>query len=155
MPIRYLAYHEAGHAIAAAIYGVGFKYVTIRGRPGSRAHVYGLRKAGRTYSDWLKVLFAGQVAATIVAANDGMSPEDANRIGWSTAVHDQPAMDAALSQSEWTELPPGWAEQATEELAACWPLVEAVAERLLAHPRRLTRREVIDIIDAALPSVEE
>ena len=119
---RYVAFHEAGHAVAADYYGVDFT-VTVDGRP----HI----AFGSTFVEYAcHIVFAGPLAQAKVQKR-GLSYAlllgghyDMEYINAEAERYGAPAF-----ADPWRTI---WKKSAQRIIKTRWDLVEAVAERLMS-----------------------
>lgn len=161
------AYHEAAHAVAYWWIGRPFRYVTIR----SRFHIGNVVPYYRQIDkiDRAVIAAAGPIAeyhyvkdlsdrfpkAGNLGSDDNVLASISEAVEIRELGDDMPD-DAAdfgtlISQNSWLVL---WHYAKDHITGDLWPAVDAVAQALLASPRRLSYREVSAIAEQALQESE-
>jgi hypothetical protein len=147
------AYHEAGHAVAAARLGHALERVSIDGDaaamcstpalpPGHEQGAWLEEETVGVFGDWAVVHLAGAAAATIgaeVAANEG----DESDVHCATALLDYLSDDP----DDTRRLISNAAEQADRLTRESWSEIELVASALVEQ-RSLSAEEVVALVES-------
>lgn len=150
------AYHEAGHALAFIDRQRTFRYVSIRSSsPGVCGRVTVNRPGRLPWWDSSFITMAGPAAEAMarhLPMDEGIEPEDlafAAYLVLLDTTRDQHA-EVGLARSKQPAYIPVELEDTTlSMLARRWHEVDALAQALLEAPRRLTYRQVVEVIEAA------
>ena len=156
------AFHEAGHAVAFLSRGHGFRYVTIRPRNRAYAGTVAINGPRRVRSeDAVEIAYAGAWAETrltwpgpaegITRPDDVMDDEGLTfsdhflaRLAFGGGCHDFQSVRHLLNTWDVTTF------HMSSRLETYWPSITAIAEALLASPRALTFRQVLEVVEARL-----
>ena len=156
------AFHEAGHAVAYIARGYGFRYVTIRPRGPAHLGMVTLWRPRRIRAaDSVEIAYAGAWAEThltwpgppegIMAPDDVMDDEGYTfsehflaRLAFGGGCTDFARVRHLL---DYWDVP---TVHMSYRLETHWPSITAIAEALLASPRALTFRQVLEVVEDRL-----
>ena len=133
------AYHEAGHAVAAAALNVGFRYATMKPRyQGAAGSVQFVRGDRQGSLQMCVVLLSGAIAEAAYIFRDNGDVEPGEREAISEYVEEgasndiaQAALHAAWLGHIWQRI----VEIAKSTVVSNWPAIEEVAHRLICAGR--------------------
>jgi hypothetical protein len=172
---RATAHHEAGHAVLSVVFGLRFRYVTLRPRDRSRAgHV--LSEGLSFWWNWhaeAAVLFGGVIAEDLWWIRCGPVTFDGDRravltqkAGREDMRHARDLLREALERDDWRTasslavVPPPWTvqrmatqawEHAVRTLLAYDQAVCDMADLLLAQRRAVTWAQAQEIVTSCKP----
>ena len=145
------AYHEAGHAVAAAVLGVGFRYATMKPRHDADGSVHLRSSARRWTAKSCAVSLSGVIAETKYIVRDNGEPGEAVRDDLDTSASGD--YDHVVLLAELEAAGPEHIQQRIDEgrelaestVSLNWAAVEKVAARLI-RAGRIDAAEVREIV---------